>query len=200
MDRLRFAVTLGVALLMTFGAGCVKPIGHTAQTDIVATEGIERTRERLRDVMTRSPWITPGSVVVNEQNVTFQALGRSRSLIFSDIVKVDVYANNNTFSLDRAGGIVDKIMFSSEAEAREYADLMASLHAHAVDPGASPGTPTPSAPTASTDEPPAATSTTLDPPIAVHGDEPPPAGRCPNCNAKATRPGRCSDPDCGSTW
>ena len=125
---------LGLVLFFTVWLlGCPSVI-HIPSTTLVASDGIDFTRQRLRDVMLLAvaPSIQDVEITDEYYEYFLNATTVSLRVFFKNASRVDVYSNRVLIVWGHGNQILSRLYFSSEDEAKLCADLIWSLREHAL--------------------------------------------------------------------
>ncbi len=141
---LRFSSALVVLGSVAFSLGCA-PMPYRPNEDRVKELGVEKAKQDLKEMVMRSK--AAGGGVVTSVEVTDDALKlkaqqsslgmfyqvETRQLeneaYFPMLERVDIYSNNWAY-VYQGGRLVMQVLLATPEDARSFADLMMSFHAH----------------------------------------------------------------------
>ncbi|HWN69433.1 MAG TPA: hypothetical protein VNM90_17450 [Haliangium sp.] len=119
------ALTLGIA------PGCGAPRSYQPDTTLVARLGHERAEARLRTLLGRAESPTVVDVHVTEEHIDIVWLG-TRAVSrwrFGAIESIDIRGSDHVVTLRLENkGYIYRIDFTTEADATEFVDLVASFY------------------------------------------------------------------------
>ena len=137
-------------LLSVLNLACPLAVPYEARQELVTTLGVPQTQQRLRETLLRS--INPRVIDVNVtddylhyryQQPLMGAYGvqtgvavTGNRVYFRNISRVEVFDNHQVLVHAGADRIVAQVLFTSEQDAKTFADLMFSFHAHRTKDGA----------------------------------------------------------------
>jgi len=133
-------------------AGCVKVVPRQPNTKAVEELGVDAAKQRLQEVLTRAVEPRIAVVAVADDSLRYKwdqpiqgwygvpagSVQNETQIFFRNIERMEVYENNKVFVYG-PGGRIDQILFSSQADAFQFHDLLESFHTYK--PAAAAATP-----------------------------------------------------------
>ena len=130
-----------VCLVTALCVGCPATVQYQPNDRLISELGLPQARQRLNDALSRSinPRITDVEITDDFVRYRYQqpiygpywiqmdATVAENRIIFSHIDRVEVYDNHFVFIWDTTRINVAKVLFSNDADARMFADLMSSF-------------------------------------------------------------------------
>ena len=131
------ATLLLVGMLSVLSTGCPAPTSYQPNDRVVSELGVERSKQRLKEILLRS--INPQVVEVEVTDEYFayrfrQAIAGFQTgavldnrVFFPNAVYVNVYDNNTVNVLTSNQQVVAQLVFGNNDDARMFADLVTSF-------------------------------------------------------------------------